>query len=43
MRILKDYEGRAIRLTDERLILIRFQDEANYGILAPWEDRGGWM
>ena len=25
------------------LILIRFQDEANYGILAPWEDRGGWM
>ena len=25
------------------LFPVRFQDETNYGILAPWEDRDGWM
>ena len=36
MRILKDYEGRAIRLTDERLehIVRQHPEAARLGVLA---------
>ena len=31
------------RAGEKLFILLRYQDETNYGILTPWEDRDGWM